>query len=91
MYNYQDAYGSVIVAIYFIALVIMCALLFMNIIVAVLFDNYEDHDKEECNLELEELEEKAEALGIPKSIRDIVIRKDLVLGKLSVVTHNANI
>lgn len=84
MYNYQDSYGNVIVAIYFVALVIMCALLFMNIIVAVLFDNYEDHDLEDWNLELSELEEKAETLGIPKSIRDIVIRKDLVLGKLFV-------
>jgi len=53
----------------------------MNIIVAILFDNYEDNDTEETNQELKELDEKAEELGIPENIREIVIEKDLVLGK----------
>lgn len=81
MYNYQDSYDKYTTVIYFISLVSMWALLFMNIIVAILFDNYEDNDTEETNQELKELDEKAEELGIPENIREIVIEKDLVLGK----------
>lgn len=44
MYNYQDSYGKYLTTIYFVALVLMCALLFMNIIVAILFDNFEKHN-----------------------------------------------
>jgi hypothetical protein len=81
MYNYQDAYGRYTTVFYFIALVIMCALLFMNIIVAVLFDNYEEHDTSEMNSELKELEDKAKELKIPKGIIEVIIYKDLLLGK----------
>ena len=82
MYNYQDTYGRYVTAIYFVALVSICALLFMNIIVAILFDNYEDNDTGDQKQELIELEEKAESLGIPTCVSDIIIKKDLVLGKL---------
>ena len=47
MYNFQDSYDKYWATLYFVALVLMCALLFLNIIVAILFDNYEDNDKEE--------------------------------------------
>ena len=47
MYNFQDSYDKYWATFYFVALVLMCALLFLNIIVAILFDNYEDNDKEE--------------------------------------------
>jgi len=91
MYNYQDAYGRYITAIYFIALVTMWAILFMNIIVAILFDNYEEHDTGESNQELQELDEKAESLGIPESIRDIIIHKDLLLSMHSHFIHRQQI
>ena len=81
MYNYQDSYGRYITAIYFIALVAMWALLFMNIIVAILFDNYEDQETESENEELKELDEMAEEIGISSSMREFIIHKDLVLGK----------
>jgi transcriptional/translational regulatory protein YebC/TACO1 len=53
----------------------------MNIIVAVLFDNYEEHDTSEMNSELKELEDKAKELKIPKGIIEVIIYKDLLLGK----------
>ena len=46
MYNFRDSYDKFWTTLYFVALVLMCALLFLNIIVAILFDNYEDNDKE---------------------------------------------
>lgn len=79
MYNYQDSYDKVFASLYFIGLVAMCALLFMNVIVAILFDNYEDEDHEEENEEIKLLEEKAEELNIPSSVRDVIIHKDLLL------------
>ena len=53
----------------------------MNIIVAVLFDNYEEHDNEGNTEELAEIEEKAIEVGIPEDIRDIIIRNDIIIGK----------
>ena len=46
MYNFQDSYDKYWTTLYFVALILMCALLFLNVIVAILFDNYEDNDKE---------------------------------------------
>ena len=64
MYNFQDSYGKYITTIYFVALVLMCALLFMNIIVAVLLDNYEEFDSDDKNEdEIVELEKQAKDLG----------------------------
>jgi hypothetical protein len=54
----------------------------MNIIVAILFDNYADDDDKNLLAEYTILEEKVEELGIPEIISDIVIHKDLVLGKI---------
>lgn len=68
MYNYQDSEGKFITAVYFVALVLTCAMLFMNIIVAVLFDNYENNEDQSKDEDLQELEEKALALGIPPGI-----------------------
>ena len=63
MYNYQDSYGMYQTTIFFVALVLMWALLFMNIIVAILFDNYESSDDEEEKAEIVELKEKASKIG----------------------------
>lgn len=63
MYNFQDSSGSVLATFYFVALVLMWAILFLNIIVAILFSNYEDNDKEE-NEDFKELEDKAIELGM---------------------------
>lgn len=80
MYNYQDTTDKYITAVYFVALVLTWAILFMNIIVAVLFDNYEDDDKQSSNEELEEIEEKAVKLGIPPHVWDLIIRNDIIIG-----------
>ena len=53
----------------------------MNIIVAILFDNYEDQETESENEELKELDEMAQEIGISSSMREFIIHKDLVLGK----------
>ncbi|CAI2380762.1 unnamed protein product [Moneuplotes crassus] len=79
MYNYQDASGSFIATIYFIGLVLMCAILFMNIIVAVLFDNYDGAEQDNEDEDLKELEEKAEELGLHPSVSDIVIKNDIIV------------
>lgn len=63
MYNYQDSYEKYQTTIIFVALVLMCAILFLNIIVAILFDNYEDSDDEDVKAEVAELMEKAQKLG----------------------------
>ena len=63
MYNYQDSYEMYQTTIFFVALVLMWALLFMNIIVAILFDNYESSDDEEEKAEIAELKEKACKIG----------------------------
>jgi hypothetical protein len=83
MYHYQDSYGKYTTAIYFIALVAMCAILFMNVIVAILFDNYADDDDEDLLDEYKLMDEKAEELGIPDAISELVIHRDLVLGKIT--------
>lgn len=59
----------------------------MNIIVAILFDNYADDDDEDMLEEYKILEEKAEELGIPDVISDIIIHKDLVLGMTHSLTY----
>ena len=64
MYNYQDSYEKYQTTIFFVNLVLMCALLFMNIIVAILFDNYENGDDDEEKAEIAELREKASKIGI---------------------------
>lgn len=80
MYNYQDSSGTYTAAIYFVSYVLVCSILFMNIIVAVLFDNYDDSEEEKKDEDLLELEEKAIELGIPESVRDIIIRNDIIIG-----------
>jgi uncharacterized membrane protein YhdT len=80
MYNYQDSSGTYTAALYFVAYVLVCAILFMNIIVAVLFDNYDDSEEEKKDEDLIELEEKAIDLGIPEGVRDIIIRNDIIIG-----------
>jgi hypothetical protein len=82
MYHHQDSYGKYTTAIYFIALVAMWAILFLNVIIAILFDNYVDDDDEDLLEEYKVLDEKAEELGIPDTISDIIIHKDLVLSKI---------
>jgi len=82
MYDFQDSDGMLVASLFFVTLVLTCAILFINIIVAVLFDNYEDHDEESRKEELLELEEKALSLGVPQDICDIIIKNDIILGKL---------
>lgn len=83
MYNYQDSYDTYITVVYFLALVFMWALLFLNIIVAILFDNYEEQEEGQDD-DTKELEQEAEEIGIPEEIREIIIHQDLVLGKCQV-------
>jgi hypothetical protein len=54
----------------------------MNVIVAILFDNYADDDDEDLLGEYKLLDEKAEELGIPDAISELIIHRDLVLGKI---------
>ncbi|CAI2379843.1 unnamed protein product [Moneuplotes crassus] len=79
MYNYQDATGTLIASVYFVSLVLMCAILFMNIIVAVLFDNYDAAGQDKQDEDLIELEEKAEELGIHSSVSGIIINNDIIV------------
>lgn len=53
----------------------------MNIIVAVLFDNYDTAGQEKEDEDLQELEEKAISLGIHPSVSELIINNDLVVGK----------
>jgi hypothetical protein len=85
MYNYQDADGRFIPTVYFIALVFTCAILFINVIVAILFDNYEDGDEEGKNEDLKELQDKADELGIPQEISSIIINNDIILGNCHLI------
>ena len=80
MYNYQDSTGTLIASVYFVALVLMCAILFMNIIVAVLFDNYDNSGEDKEDEDLQELEEKALSLGIHPAMCDTIINNDIIIG-----------
>ena len=63
MSNFQDSYNKYVAAIYFTALVLLCALLLINLIIAVLLENLHEsqnmlgksHDFEQIIIELTEL------------------------------------
>jgi len=53
----------------------------MNIIVAVLFDNYDNSGQDTEDEDLQELEDKAVSLGIHPTVCDIIINNDIIIGR----------
>jgi len=78
MYNFEDATGKFISTFFFIALILMCSMLFMNIIVAVLLSNYTENTEENDDEDLKEIEERGNQVGIPSNILQLIIEYDLV-------------
>ena len=45
LYIYQDATGIIIATVYYVSMVLLCSMLFMDIIVAVILTNYNENSK----------------------------------------------
>ena len=77
MYNYEDASGSILATFYFVALILMWALLFLNIIVALLLYNYNRNINAGDDTDLQEIEKKGRKMDIPPEILKLIIDNDL--------------
>jgi hypothetical protein len=78
MNNYQDSYDKYIAASYFIALVLLCALLLINLIIAVLLDKlHESQENDSKNGKFLDLLESLVNLGYPNSVAQFMTSYEL--------------